>query len=98
MSENKRHIRLLPPELATLGITELDFYREFHQRLNSLVFQYMSEDPKTVVSMLWYGYPVVRYLLAWAVGTGVIAGTSAPTLAPRKTGTPISPPSFLTII
>lgn len=35
-----------------LGVLELDFYREFHQRLNSLVFQYMSEDPKTVMSML----------------------------------------------
>ena len=29
----------------------MDFYREFHQRLNSLVFQYMSEDPKTVMSV-----------------------------------------------
>jgi len=48
-----------------LGVVELDFYREFHQRLNSLVFQYMSEDPSTVLSMLWYGFPVVRYLLAW---------------------------------
>ncbi|MBE2261111.1 MAG: LTA synthase family protein, partial [Burkholderiaceae bacterium] len=27
-----------------LGITELDFYREFHQRLNGLVFQYFEED------------------------------------------------------
>jgi len=25
--------------------------------------------------------------MAWAVGTGVIAGTSATTLAPQKTGT-----------
>ncbi|SDH77862.1 LTA synthase family protein [Pseudomonas panipatensis] len=55
-----------------LGVLELDFYREFHQRLNSLVFQYMSEDPKTVVSMLWYGYPVVRYLLAWAFATWLL--------------------------
>ena len=28
-----------------------------------------------------------REAMAWAVGTGVIAGTSATTLAPRKTGT-----------
>ncbi|MNZ32492.1 Lipoteichoic acid synthase 1 [compost metagenome] len=55
-----------------LGVIELDFYREFHQRLNSLVFQYMSEDPKTVMSMLWYGFPVARYLLAWAVATWVL--------------------------
>src|SRR5690606_30242077 len=48
-----------------LGLIELDFYREFHQRLNGLVFQYISEDPKTVLSMLWYGFPVARYLLVW---------------------------------
>ncbi|MEZ5529478.1 MAG: LTA synthase family protein [Porticoccaceae bacterium] len=47
-----------------LGVLELDFYREFHQRLNGLVFQYVGEDPATVLSMLWYGFPVVRYLLA----------------------------------
>lgn len=55
-----------------LGIVELDFYREFNQRLNGLVFQYMKEDPKTVLSMIWYGFPVVRYLLAWAFGTWVV--------------------------
>ncbi|WP_300728917.1 LTA synthase family protein [Pseudomonas sp.] len=55
-----------------LGLMEMDFYREFHQRLNGLVFQYVKEDPKTVMSMLWYGFPVVRYLLAWAVGTLVL--------------------------
>lgn len=49
------------------GIVELDFYREFHQRLNSLVFQYFEEDPGTVLSMIWYGFPVVRLLLLWAV-------------------------------
>lgn len=52
-----------------LGLIELDFYREFHQRLNSLVFQYVQEDPKTVMSMLWYGFPVLRYLLVWALGS-----------------------------
>lgn len=41
-----------------LGLMEMDFYREFHQRLNGLVFQYVKEDPKTVLSMLWYGFPV----------------------------------------
>jgi len=49
-----------------LAVLELDFYREFHTRLNSLVFQYLKEDPKTVVSMLWYGFPVVRLLLLCA--------------------------------
>ncbi|MEB0151098.1 LTA synthase family protein, partial [Pseudomonas sp. CCC2.2] len=54
-------------------LMEMDFYREFHQRLNGLVFQYVKEDPKTVMSMLWYGFPVVRYLLAWAVGTLILS-------------------------
>lgn len=56
-----------------LGIVELDFYREFNQRLNGLVFQYLKEDPKTVLSMLWFGFPVLRYLLAWAAGTWLLA-------------------------
>lgn len=56
-----------------LGLMEMDFYREFHQRLNGLVFQYIKEDPKTVMSMLWYGFPVVRYLLAWLVGTWLLS-------------------------
>ncbi|MBA1288735.1 LTA synthase family protein [Pseudomonas japonica] len=55
------------------GLLEMDFYREFHQRLNGLVFQYVKEDPKTVMSMIWYGYPVVRYLLAWALVTWLLS-------------------------
>ncbi len=55
------------------GLMEMDFYREFHQRLNGLVFQYVKEDPKTVLSMLWYGFPVVRYLLAWALVTWLLS-------------------------
>lgn len=56
-----------------LGLIEFDFYREFHQRLNSLVFQYVQEDPKTVLSMLWYGFPVLRYLAVWALGAWAMA-------------------------
>jgi phosphoglycerol transferase MdoB-like AlkP superfamily enzyme len=56
-----------------LGVIELDFYREFHQRLNSLVFQYLQEDPKTVLSMLWHGFPMLRYLVAWALGSWLMA-------------------------
>src|SRR5476651_1902153 len=56
-----------------LGLMEMDFYREFHQRLNGLVFQYVKEDPKTVLSMLWYGFPVARYLLAWAIVTWLLS-------------------------
>ncbi|MFZ6046955.1 LTA synthase family protein [Pseudomonas sp. CR3202] len=55
-----------------LGISELDFYREFHQRLNSLVFQYLQEDLGTVASMIWNGFPVGRYLIAWALATALL--------------------------
>lgn len=37
------------------------------------MFQYVKEDPKTVLSMLWYGFPVVRYLLAWAIVTWLLS-------------------------
>ena len=48
-----------------LGVIELNFYQEFHQRLNALVFQYLGEDPATVLSMLWHGFPVVTLLSVW---------------------------------
>jgi phosphoglycerol transferase MdoB-like AlkP superfamily enzyme len=49
------------------GVVELEFYREFHARLNSIAFHYLREDVSTVSSMIWNGFPVVRYLLLWAV-------------------------------
>ncbi|MDR0379780.1 MAG: LTA synthase family protein, partial [Candidatus Accumulibacter sp.] len=55
-----------------LGIIELDFFREFNQRLNGLVFQYLKEDPGTVMSMLWHGFPVLRYLAAWAIASSLL--------------------------
>ncbi|EWC40265.1 LTA synthase family protein [Stutzerimonas stutzeri] len=55
-----------------LGLIELNFYREFHQRLNSLVFQYLQEDPATVLSMLWHGFPVLRLLAAWGVASAAM--------------------------
>lgn len=60
-----------------LGLIELDFYREFHQRLNSLVFQYLKEDPRTVLSMLWNGFPVLRLLLAWLALSALAHGVFA---------------------
>ncbi len=49
------------------GIVELDFYHEFHVRLNSLAFEYLRADPRTVSSMIWNGFPVLRYLALWLV-------------------------------
>lgn len=55
-----------------LGLIELNFYREFHQRLNSLVFQYLQEDPATVLSMLWHGFPVLRLLAVWGLASAAM--------------------------
>ncbi len=56
-----------------LGVSEPEFYHEFHTRLNSLAIQYLKEDPATVSSMIWHGFPVARYLLLWAVLLGLLA-------------------------
>ncbi len=48
------------------GVAELEFYRQFNSRLNSLVFDYLREDTRTVTSMIWNGCPVKRYLALWA--------------------------------
>lgn len=58
---------------ATLfaGVVEPEFYRQFHTRLNSIAIHYLEEDPATVSSMLWHGFPVVRYLLLWGFLTAI---------------------------
>ncbi|MCU7958666.1 MAG: LTA synthase family protein [gamma proteobacterium symbiont of Bathyaustriella thionipta] len=58
------------------GVVELDFYHEFHNRLNGIAVQYLKEDPATVISMLWNGFPVITYLILWmllltAYGSGL---------------------------
>jgi len=53
--------------IVFVGVVELDFYHEFHVRLNSLAFEYLRADPGTVSSMLWNGFPVLRYLALWLV-------------------------------
>jgi phosphoglycerol transferase MdoB-like AlkP superfamily enzyme len=44
------------------GLAELEFYREFYARYNQLAVEYWAH-PRTVASMIWHGYPVVRYAL-----------------------------------
>jgi phosphoglycerol transferase MdoB-like AlkP superfamily enzyme len=52
--------------------TEVEYYKEFQVRLGPLVLEYFGkpEDNRTVVGMIWHGYPVVRWtlfcLLVWA--------------------------------
>ncbi|HDS16895.1 MAG TPA: alkaline phosphatase family protein [Proteobacteria bacterium] len=60
--------------LLLLGVIELEFYRQFHTRLNSLVVDYLKEDPKTVTSMIWHGCPVLSYLGLWLIGCGLLWG------------------------
>lgn len=50
--------------LLFMGVTEVEFYREFESRFNNLVFEYLGH-PKIVAGMIWDGYPVVRYVLLW---------------------------------
>jgi len=69
-----------------LAVMEPDFYREFHTRLNSLVFQYLKEDPKTVISMLWRGFPVLRFLLL--CGIMAVSAIAALRLVDRRTRKP----------
>ena len=52
-----------------LGLIELNFYREFHQRLNSLVFQYLQEDPGM--------FALFRWLERLTRGAPVLHSTSA---------------------
>ncbi|HEC73017.1 MAG TPA: DUF229 domain-containing protein [Methylophaga aminisulfidivorans] len=58
--------------IVFLAVLELDFYHEFHARLNSMVFEYMQEDPATVISMIWHGFPVVKYLAAIFLLTAIL--------------------------
>jgi phosphoglycerol transferase MdoB-like AlkP superfamily enzyme len=69
----KRLVRLLPLVLALLwspliflSLVEWEFYREFQERFNNLAIQYISDDPSTVLSMIWHGYPVLWYFCFWA--------------------------------
>lgn len=57
--------------ITLLCLIELEFYQEFQQRLNILVLQYVKEDPETVARMIWGGFPVVTYVLAWVLVTFV---------------------------
>lgn len=51
--------------ISSLGFTllcEYEFFHEFQSRFNELAFRYL-RHPVTVGGMVWYNYPVVRYVL-----------------------------------
>jgi phosphoglycerol transferase MdoB-like AlkP superfamily enzyme len=48
-------------------IAEVEFYKEFEQRLGRLTFEYFStktEHNSIILGMVWDGYPVIRWMLA----------------------------------
>ena len=53
------------------NIIDLEFYHEFHARLNNLIIQYLKEDSSTVLSMIWHGFPVLKFL-SFATGLWLI--------------------------
>ncbi len=56
---------------AFLLMAEAEFFREFHSRYNQLAIRYF-DHPTIVGGMVWYNYPVVRYLLVWLVVAALI--------------------------
>lgn len=58
--------------LIFVQLAEFEFFKEFQTRYNQLAFQYL-DQPRTVVGMMWYNYPIVRYLLTCAVLTTLFA-------------------------
>lgn len=55
------------------GLAEIEFYRELEFRFNTVIFEYLSH-PRIVAGMAWEGYPVLRYLLVWALLLGLFVG------------------------
>jgi phosphoglycerol transferase MdoB-like AlkP superfamily enzyme len=50
--------------LTFLCLAEYEFFHEFQTRYNRLALQYL-DQATTVAGMVWYEYPVVRYVLLW---------------------------------
>jgi len=50
-----------------LTLSEVEFYKEFQDRYNTLATHYILDDPITVIKMLWNGFPVITYTIIWAV-------------------------------
>jgi phosphoglycerol transferase MdoB-like AlkP superfamily enzyme len=65
-------LALLWSPLIFLSMAEWEFYREFQERFNNLAIQYISDDPSTVLSMIWHGYPVLWYGCIWLIVSGAI--------------------------
>jgi phosphoglycerol transferase MdoB-like AlkP superfamily enzyme len=62
---------LLAP-LTVLLAAEFEFFHEFQTRFNQLALDYLDHGG-TVAGMLWYNYPVARYVLACLAAVVVFA-------------------------
>jgi hypothetical protein len=58
--------------VVLLGLIEIEFFRELEFRFNTVAFEYLNH-PRIVAGMAWEGYPVLRYMLVWAVLTALFA-------------------------
>jgi phosphoglycerol transferase MdoB-like AlkP superfamily enzyme len=56
--------------LTFILLSEFEFFREFQSRLNQLAFRYF-DHPETVLGMIWYNYPVLKYV-AGTLGVGLV--------------------------
>ncbi len=64
-------------------IAEVEFYKEFEQRLGRLAFEYFStksEHNSIILGMVWNGYPVIRWMLACFVIWGLFIWLMRPLL------------------
>jgi phosphoglycerol transferase MdoB-like AlkP superfamily enzyme len=74
----RQRIWLLAGLAAVVGgvifssLAEIEFYRELEFRFNTVVFEYLNH-PRIVAGMAWEGYPVLRYLLVWALLLGLFS-------------------------
>ena len=76
--------------VSLISMAEYEFFNEFQSRFNQLAIRYM-DHPEIVFGMVWYNYPVWKYLLAVAVLALVIY--SAIRLAMRWSA-PLPPPAI----
>ena len=63
-----RHwMALIGAIMLLLAVSEAEFYRQFHSRLNTIALQYFAEDSETVLSMIFHGSPVLSLGAIWLV-------------------------------
>jgi phosphoglycerol transferase MdoB-like AlkP superfamily enzyme len=60
--------------LTVVGMGEFEFFREFSARYNILALQYWSH-PVEVMSMIWRGFPVLRYLAVAVVASSIFVSS-----------------------